>query len=80
MAIDSHTNFKVSLMNTMRAFFSKFQKDQRGVTAIEYGLIAIAMAGVLTVAFSKDGSITKGLNEGYAKISQSISGSVSTFK
>lgn len=67
-------------MNAMRAFFSKFQKDQRGVTAIEYGLIAIAMAGVLTVAFSKDGSITTGLNAGYAKISQSISGSVSTFE
>lgn len=67
-------------MNAMRAFFSKFQKDQRGVTAIEYGLIAIAMAALLTVVFSKDGTITKNLQEGYAKIGSAISASSSTIK
>ncbi|MCG3863569.1 Flp family type IVb pilin [Photobacterium sp. Ph5] len=39
-------------MNAMRAFFAKFQKDERGVTAIEYGLIAIAMAALITAIFA----------------------------
>ncbi|WP_318462624.1 Flp family type IVb pilin [Photobacterium leiognathi] len=67
-------------MNAIRAFFSKFQKDQRGVTAIEYGLIAIAMAALLTAVFSTNGTITKSLTAGYAKIGSSISASTSTIK
>lgn len=62
-------------MNAMRAFFSKFQKDQRGVTAIEYGLIAIAMAALLTAVFSKDGSVIDGLRNGYNSISTSLASS-----
>ena len=59
-------------MNAMRAFFSKFQKDQRGVTAIEYGLIAIAMAAVLTVAFSGKDNLTDKLKTGFSQISNNI--------
>lgn len=59
-------------MNAMRAFFSKFQKDQRGVTAIEYGLIAIAMAAVLTVAFSGKDNLTDKLKAGFSQISNNI--------
>jgi pilus assembly protein Flp/PilA len=73
MAIDSHTNFKVSLMNAMRAFFSKFQKDQRGVTAIEYGLIALAMAALITVAFStSQGGFISKLKAGFDNVGNSI--------
>lgn len=63
-------------MNAMRAFFSKFQKDQRGVTAIEYGLIAIAMAALLTVVFSSNGSIVNNLKKGYQAIGNSLSDTV----
>lgn len=61
-------------MNAMRAFFSKFQKNERGVTAIEYGLIAIAMAALLTVVFStssKTGIIAH-LNTGFSHISTNL--------
>ncbi|WP_318476836.1 Flp family type IVb pilin [Photobacterium leiognathi] len=64
-------------MNAMRAFFSKFQKDERGVTAIEYGLIAIAMAALLTVVFSSKGSITTSLKNGFNAISSDINSHVS---
>ncbi|WP_318514704.1 Flp family type IVb pilin [Photobacterium leiognathi] len=65
-------------MNTMRAFFAKFQKDERGVTAIEYGLIAMAMAALLTVVFAKDTGIRKSLENGFTNISTNISGASST--
>ncbi|MBY3787042.1 Flp family type IVb pilin [Photobacterium carnosum] len=60
-------------MNAMRAFFSKFQKNERGVTAIEYGLIAIAMAALLTVVFTKSGGITDKMKTGFNSIESSIS-------
>ncbi|MDP5253179.1 MULTISPECIES: Flp family type IVb pilin [unclassified Vibrio] len=34
---------------------TEFKNDERGVTAIEYGLIAVAMAAVLGVLFGSDG-------------------------
>ncbi|MCG9658721.1 Flp family type IVb pilin [Vibrio mediterranei] len=37
-------------------FLSQFKNDQRGVTAIEYGLIGVAMAVALSVALSTSGS------------------------
>ena len=64
-------------MNAMRAFFSKFQKDQRGVTAIEYGLIAIAMAGLLTVVFSGTNSIPAKLGTAFNTVASDISGAAS---
>ncbi|WP_318502289.1 Flp family type IVb pilin [Photobacterium leiognathi] len=74
-------------MNAMRAFFAKFQKDERGVTAIEYGLIAIAMATVVTVVFTQDGGITDKIVKGYSTvgsqlstISSSVSSAASTTK
>jgi pilus assembly protein Flp/PilA len=39
------------------AFLNDFKNDERGVTAIEYGLIAAAMAAALAVAFGESGSI-----------------------
>ncbi|WP_434137354.1 Flp family type IVb pilin [Photobacterium leiognathi] len=59
-------------MNAMRAFFAKFQKDERGVTAIEYGLIAIAMAAALTAVFSGENSISSKLQGGFKTISANI--------
>ena len=40
-------------------FLSKFKNDERGVTAIEYGLIAVAMAVLVTTAVGSDGFIGK---------------------
>lgn len=40
-------------------FLSQFKNDERGVTAIEYGLIAAAMGGLLIAALSADGFIAQ---------------------
>ncbi|WP_305460609.1 Flp family type IVb pilin [Photobacterium leiognathi] len=60
-------------MNAMRAFFAKFQKDERGVTAIEYGLIALAMAAALSVAFTGEKSIATKLSAGFKSIATDVS-------
>ncbi|WP_305406414.1 Flp family type IVb pilin [Photobacterium leiognathi] len=60
-------------MNAMRAFFAKFQKDERGVTAIEYGLIAIAMAALLTAVFTDDNGFIGKLKNGFDQVGNSIS-------
>ncbi|EFP97690.1 Flp family type IVb pilin [Vibrio caribbeanicus] len=38
-------------------FLSQFKNDERGVTAIEYGLIAVAMAVLVTTAVGTEGFI-----------------------
>jgi pilus assembly protein Flp/PilA len=48
---------------------NKFLKDESGATAIEYGLIAAAMAVCLLVAMPY---ITTALNERFSKIGSSI--------
>lgn len=48
------TKAYVALSNAIYSF----KKDQKGVTAIEYGLIAVVMAGLVIYAFySNDGFI-----------------------
>ncbi|WP_394152139.1 Flp family type IVb pilin [Vibrio maritimus] len=51
------------------AFLNDFKNDERGVTAIEYGLIAAAMAAALSVIFGDTGTLMtalKGLFSGIA--------------
>ncbi|SUC09619.1 flp operon protein Flp1 [Pasteurella canis] len=38
-----------------------FKKDERGVTAIEYGLIAVAVAVLIVAVFYKDGGFIDSL-------------------
>jgi pilus assembly protein Flp/PilA len=57
--------------NTM-AFLATYKKDERGVTAIEYGLIGVAMAVALTAAFASDGSLMTALNLAFTKITDSL--------
>ncbi|WP_025586829.1 Flp family type IVb pilin, partial [Vibrio parahaemolyticus] len=38
-------------------FLSRFKNDERGVTAIEYGLIGVAMAVLVSVAVGDNGFI-----------------------
>ena len=52
-------------------FLSKFKNDERGVTAIEYGLIAVAMAVLLTVAVGPAGFIGK-LKLAFAQVATAI--------
>ncbi|WP_039970005.1 Flp family type IVb pilin [Vibrio halioticoli] len=37
-----------------KTFLTRFIKDERGVTAIEYGIIGVALAGVLIAVIGGD--------------------------
>lgn len=51
-----------------------FKKDERGVTAIEYGLIGVAMAGLLAVVLStNDDSLIDNLKGSFESIASDIS-------
>lgn len=51
---------------------TELKSDEKGVTAIEYGIIALAMAALLTAAFSGTGFISH-LASGFSKISSKLS-------
>ncbi|HHY0522553.1 Flp family type IVb pilin [Vibrio parahaemolyticus] len=52
-------------------FLSRFKNDERGVTAIEYGLIGVAMAVLVSVAVGDNGFI-KELGNAFDSIADTI--------
>ncbi len=55
-------------------FLDRLKEDQRGVTAIEYALVAVAIASVVGVAFSgESGSLKSALKAAMEKVSTAIS-------
>ncbi len=53
-----------------------FKNDQKGVTAIEYGLIAIAVAAMIVVVFYNDGGFIDKLSEKFGDLTSTISDAV----
>lgn len=66
----------------LSTFLISFKNDERGVTAIEYGLIAAAMAGVLIAAFygSEDDSITASLGNAFESIRSALDAAYGTIE
>lgn len=58
----------------LRAFFH----DESGVTAIEYGILAAAMAAAIAAIFGDDGIFVKALNDKFSQIADQITGSGTT--
>lgn len=52
-------------------FLSQFKNDERGVTAIEYGLIAVAMAVLVSTAVGTGGFIEK-LEAAFTQVGDTI--------
>ncbi|HDR0614321.1 Flp family type IVb pilin [Pasteurella multocida] len=50
----------------------KFKNDERGVTAIEYGLIAVAVAVLIVAAFYGDDGLVKSLQDKFSKLTESV--------
>ncbi|CCN37532.1 putative Flp/Fap pilin component [Vibrio nigripulchritudo SO65] len=48
-----------------------FKKDERGVTAIEYAIIAVAITGLVFAVF-KNGALGNALNNAFNSISTKI--------
>ncbi|HDR1906185.1 TPA: Flp family type IVb pilin, partial [Pasteurella multocida] len=49
-----------------------FKKDERGVTAIEYGLIAVAVAVLIVAAFYGDSGLVKSLKTKFEALTTSV--------
>lgn len=50
----------------------KFLRDESGVTAIEYGILAAAMAAAVGVIFGSDGVFISALREKFQDIASDI--------
>ncbi|EJE4704144.1 Flp family type IVb pilin [Vibrio parahaemolyticus] len=57
---------------TASTYLNSLKNDERGVTAIEYGLIAIAMATMLALVFYNTGSLVDELKIGFDKITSAL--------
>lgn len=55
-----------------RLLVESFAKDQRGVTAIEYAIIGVAISAIVLAVFSQDGDLGKALKGAVTKISGNI--------
>uniref|UniRef100_A6VS15 Flp/Fap pilin component n=1 Tax=Marinomonas sp. (strain MWYL1) TaxID=400668 RepID=A6VS15_MARMS len=56
----------------MKASVRRFLSDERGVTAIEYGILAAAMAAAIGVIFGSDGVFVTALKERFSSIADQI--------
>ena len=52
----------------------RFLRDESGVTAIEYGILAAAMAAAVGYIFSSDGAFISALRDKFQQIADDISG------
>lgn len=55
-----------------RCAIESFLKDQRGVTAIEYAIIGVAISAIVLAVFSGDGGIRDALDGAVEKITTNI--------
>ncbi|CPR14339.1 Flp family type IVb pilin [Brenneria goodwinii] len=62
-------------MNNMKKKLHSFLRDESGVTAIEYGILAAAMAAAIGAIFGSDGIFVQALNEKFREIADQITGS-----
>ncbi|MGF1747831.1 Flp family type IVb pilin [Vibrio cionasavignyae] len=54
-------------------FLNGLKADERGVTAIEYGLIAVAMAVLLAAVLTADGGFVANLETAFGTVATNIS-------
>ncbi|ATA27032.1 pilin [Brenneria goodwinii] len=59
----------------MKKKLHSFLRDESGVTAIEYGILAAAMAAAIGAIFGSDGIFVQALNEKFREIADQITGS-----
>ncbi len=56
----------------MTSRIQQFLRDESGVTAIEYGILAAAMAAAVGVIFGSDGAFITALREKFGAIATDI--------
>ncbi|MFW0947256.1 Flp family type IVb pilin [Vibrio parahaemolyticus] len=61
----------LNINSKLRNIRNKFKLDKRGVTAVEYAIIAVAMSSIILLVF-KQGSLQNTLSGAMSKISTSM--------
>jgi len=56
----------------MQTKFKQFLQDESGVTAIEYGILAAAMAAAVGLIFASDGAFITALRNKFGAIARDI--------
>ncbi|AKO48273.1 Flp family type IVb pilin [[Haemophilus] ducreyi] len=67
------TQVYISTTEILCSSIQRFKKNQRGVTAIEYGLIAVAVAVLIIAAFYSENSFIKKLQSKFSSLASGIS-------
>lgn len=62
-------------MKVLMSRLNAFLKDESGVTAIEYGILAAAMAAAVGVIFGSDGAFVTALRDKFQSIANDITAS-----
>lgn len=65
---------KMTKVKNLQVNLRAFLRDESGVTAIEYGILAAAMAAAIGAIFGGDGIFVKALNEKFSEIADQITG------
>ncbi|WP_154115515.1 Flp family type IVb pilin [Vibrio cincinnatiensis] len=55
-----------------RLLLDSFAQDQRGVTAIEYAIIGVAISAIVLAVFSQDGGLKDSLTGAVETITENI--------
>ncbi len=66
------TKTYIAMTETVRSGIKRFARDERGVTAIEYGLIAVAIAALIIAVFYNEGGFITKLKEKFEGLTTSI--------
>ncbi|WP_025549313.1 Flp family type IVb pilin, partial [Vibrio parahaemolyticus] len=69
----------LNINSKLRNIRNKFKLDKRGVTAVEYAIIAVAMSSIILLVF-KQGSLQNTLSGAMSKISTSMESANTTEK
>ena len=66
------TNFTTKTYIATTEAIRRFKQDHKGVTAIEYGLIAVVMAAFIVYVFSDDTSFVQSLKEKFKDVADNV--------
>lgn len=61
-------------VTVMKAFMRRFAKDESGISAVEYGLLAAGIAVGLWVFIGGEGGIGESLGNVFSAVSTNLSG------
>jgi pilus assembly protein Flp/PilA len=70
--IQGNKNMMTKLYVNAVTLLNEFKRDERGVTAIEYGLIGVAMAVLLGAAYATNGNLLTNLKAAFDGIATNI--------